>query len=62
MRMIIAQSSSKINGSLCSAPAPLECGLHPLLGSTGAAIVYDLLFSEGGGNGNTEEWNEVLSV
>lgn len=51
-----------MNGCLCSAPAPLEQGLHPLLGTTGAAVMYDLLCSEGEGNGNIEEWKEVLLV
>ncbi|CAN0084380.1 unnamed protein product, partial [Bubo scandiacus] len=33
-------SSSEVSGCLFSAPAPLEQGLHPSSGSSGAATVY----------------------
>lgn len=62
MWIIIVHKSSKINGCLCSAPVPLEQGLHPLSQTTATAIIYDLLCSEGAGNGNTEGWEGVLSV
>lgn len=49
MWIMIVHKSFKINGCLCSAPAPMEQGLHPLSRNTATAILSDLLGSEEGG-------------
>lgn len=48
MWITIVHKSFKINGSLCSALAPTEQGLHPS-SRTATAIICDLLCSEVGG-------------